>query len=231
MPLQLSSDHPGRDRHGFERDRAVVALPERGEIVVYDTEFTAWQGSAARDWSEPWESREIIQIGAVRLDVGRGYREIDAFEILVKPVTNPVLSAYVTALTGIDNGAIERSGVWFSEAAERFTAFSARAVLIGSNGWDGAVMRESAARTAAAGRGAARLPLERMVDLRPFLAASLGIDANAAISCELPAMLGLPGPERGHTGLADARAIAAVLRALAARGAALAAARRLTGSA
>ena len=38
-----------------------------GEFVLFDLEFTAWEGSLERGWSEPWEAREIIQIGAVRV--------------------------------------------------------------------------------------------------------------------------------------------------------------------
>ena len=38
------------------------------EVVVFDTEFTAWQGSMERGWSGPGEHKEIVQIGAVLLD-------------------------------------------------------------------------------------------------------------------------------------------------------------------
>ena len=36
------------------------------QIIIFDTEFTAWEGSAQRNWSFDWEYREIIQIAAVK---------------------------------------------------------------------------------------------------------------------------------------------------------------------
>jgi hypothetical protein len=38
------------------------------QVVVFDTEFTAWRGSMERNWAGPGEFREIVQIGAVRID-------------------------------------------------------------------------------------------------------------------------------------------------------------------
>jgi len=34
---------------------------------LWDTEFTAWEGSWQRGWSEDWEHREIISIAAIRV--------------------------------------------------------------------------------------------------------------------------------------------------------------------
>ncbi len=36
-------------------------------VVVYDLEYTAWEGSLERNWSGPNEDPEIVQIGAVKI--------------------------------------------------------------------------------------------------------------------------------------------------------------------
>ena len=69
-------------------------------IVGFDMEWTAWEGSWSRSWSAPGEYREIVQIGAVKLDGGNALGERDSFDVLVRPPRNPVLSDYFIALTG-----------------------------------------------------------------------------------------------------------------------------------
>src|SRR5882762_1688961 len=73
-------------------------VPSEGaghNVVVYDLEYTAWEGSQARGWSGPGEHREVVQIGAVRLDPHRGWAETASLARLVRPRINPRLSAYL----------------------------------------------------------------------------------------------------------------------------------------
>ena len=76
------------------------AVPLDGVIAVFDLEWTTWEGAQARNWSGPGEEREIVEIGAVKLDGRNSLREISAFDMLVRPRLNPLLSDYFTGLTG-----------------------------------------------------------------------------------------------------------------------------------
>ncbi|HJO97979.1 MAG TPA: hypothetical protein QF891_08275, partial [Rhodospirillales bacterium] len=49
-------------------------------VVVLDMEWTAWEGSRARRWGAPDEYREVVQIGAVKLDGGDALGERDSFD-------------------------------------------------------------------------------------------------------------------------------------------------------
>jgi len=91
------------------------------QIILFDTEYTAWEGSKARHWSEQWEHREIIQIAAIRIDAQA--TELGRFDCLVKPEHNPVLSAYLIALTGIQQAAVDTQGLCFADAFAAFYAF------------------------------------------------------------------------------------------------------------
>ncbi len=90
------------------------------EIVVCDFEWTAWPGCLQHGWIPP-EYREIVQMGAaiVRADTS-DFSELDTFVILVKPNRNPVLSDYFINLTGITQEEVDRNGVSFPEALQRF---------------------------------------------------------------------------------------------------------------
>ena len=94
-----------------------------GLTTIFDLEFTAWEGSAARGWSGPDEYREIVQIGAVRVDGGNAFAEVDRFTAYVRPVKNPVLSDYFVSLTGITQADVDRHGVSFPEALAAFSEF------------------------------------------------------------------------------------------------------------
>ena len=56
-------------KHIFTEDKA----------MVFDLEFTSWPGSNERNWSLPNEDREIIQIGAVKIETTGDMREVDSF--------------------------------------------------------------------------------------------------------------------------------------------------------
>lgn len=172
-------------------------------FVVYDLEYTSWEGARERRWSGPDEYREIVQIGAVCLD--EGFCEVAALEILVKPRRNPRLSDYFTQLTGITQARLEAEGIDADLALDRFLNFIGSHLPLVSNGQDMQVLTENCNLLGRldpfAGRG---------VDVNPYLLAASGRDE--AFSCDLPVIFGLP-PVGGaaHTALADARCVAAAL--------------------
>lgn len=73
-----------------------------------------------RNWSVPGEHRELVQIGAIRVDTETLY-EIDSFDIFVKPSINPILSDFFVTLTGITQEKINTEGVDFTVAWKNFT--------------------------------------------------------------------------------------------------------------
>ena len=95
-------------------------------VIFYDTEYTAWEGSQQRRWSEPWEHRELIQIAAIKVDIQRGFMEQAAFDRFVKPQHNPILSDYISNLTGIHQASIDAHGVPFADAWADFYQFCER---------------------------------------------------------------------------------------------------------
>lgn len=121
-------------------------------IVFYDTEFTTWEGALERRWSGPNEFREVVQIGAMRIDAST-LEPVASFDVLVKPVKNPVVSDYFTALTGITQAAINDNGLDFIDALAQFcdfisaspaAAYGNDAGIIRENmGWHGLSAREA----------------------------------------------------------------------------------------
>lgn len=181
-------------------------------LVVYDLEYTAWEGSAERDWSRPGELREVVQIGAVRLGPGPELVELAEFERLVMPARNPVLSDYFVALTGITNARLRAEAGALADAVDAFAGFAAGDPL-GAFGGDGAVLGADCAR-----RGLVPPFAEaRLLNLRPAVCRAFGLDP-AISSAELPAALGLAWEGAAHHAVDDARAVAAVLRLAARRG-------------
>ncbi len=180
-------------------------------MVVVDLEYTAWEGSLARGWSRPDEHREVVQIGAVRLDAGDGFTETGAFEALVAPQRNPELSDYFVDLTGITNQRLAAEGGELSAGLDALAAFAAGAPLL-SNGADSAVIEENCALIAVANP----VPPGLWVDIGPALQSLFG--RERVTSADIPALLGLPVTGRAHDALADAHAIAAGLRHLRAQG-------------
>jgi inhibitor of KinA sporulation pathway (predicted exonuclease) len=113
------------------------------KIVIFDTEYTAWEGSHQRNWSEPWEHREIIQIAAAHVFISKNVSVLSEFNVLVKPEINKNLSKYITQLTGIEQSDIDREGVTFSDAIQAFKNFCGDVKNIYCWGNDETVLREN----------------------------------------------------------------------------------------
>ncbi|MES2472340.1 MAG: 3'-5' exonuclease, partial [Pseudomonadota bacterium] len=180
-------------------------------ITVFDLEYTAWECSMARQWMTPGEYREVVQIGAVKLDA-ESFAEVDAFDVLVRPRINPALSPYFQDLTGITQAAVTAQGMDFGEAYARFLDF-AGAGPIAAFGRDEQVLLDNLRLYGIEG---AR-PLPVFYNLRGWFAVQ-GLDPRGLLSCDIAPALGVPFVGHTHNALNDARSLAAGMAALAARG-------------
>lgn len=182
------------------------------EVVVFDTEFTAWPGSMARRWSGPGEHKEIVQIGAVALNA-RDLSEIRAFDVLIRPTRNPVLSDYLTGLTRITNERLAREGVDFATGVRRFLEF-AEGRPLHAFGRDDKII---AANAALLGRPELWSGTQAF-DLKDWLL-NAGVPLAGIHSGELAAHVGSTSQGIAHDALIDARSLAEAVRYIVAKGA------------
>lgn len=122
-------------------------MTEQRRIIIFDLEFTTWDGAMQRDWLGQTpdgtdEYREITQIGAIKVDWPSG-TVVDTFDQLVKPSVNPHVSDYFTNLTGITQEDIDQRGVDFFTALKNFEAFVGDDGPLYSYGNDIAVIGEN----------------------------------------------------------------------------------------
>ncbi len=182
--------------------------PTSGTVTVFDTEFTAWEGSQARNWAEPWETTELVEIGAVRCDSAT-FAILDSFQVLVLPKRNPVLSDYFVTLTGITQADLEENGVPLPEAVAGFETFTETSDVILSNGGDADVFVESFACYGLP----CPLNFRKFLNIQPALLA-LFPGRPSISSVEIPHLAGVDFVFKAHEALEDARAIATALAKL-----------------
>lgn len=193
--------------------RSVPTLDPAATLTVFDLEYTAWECAMARHWLEPGQFKEVVQIGAVKLD-GRDLSVLDEFDVLVRPRINPELSPYFETLTGITNAEVAGRGVDFAGAYARFAAFAGGGPIC-AFGHDEWVLEENLRLY-----GITEFPaLPRFQDLRSWFAAC-DIDPRGKLSCEIGPSLGIAFQGRMHNALDDARSMAASMEEMVRRGAA-----------
>ncbi|WP_086804415.1 exonuclease domain-containing protein [Streptomyces caniscabiei] len=187
-------------------------------FVIFDLEFTTWPGAMEQDWSAPGHLREIVQIGAVR--VNEEYSVVEEYETLVRPVVNPRLSPYFTTLTGIDQRGVDRDGLPPARALGDFLAFCRGGPVL-SYGNDMLVLGENIGWARARGETIGQRALAPgFLNVRPWLnavaPATTGVNSGRlwqALGLARPAT---PGDE--HAALFDCHSTAAALRHLAGKG-------------
>jgi inhibitor of KinA sporulation pathway (predicted exonuclease) len=192
----------------------MLKLPQK--IIIFDLEFTAWEGSLKRGWSKPDEHREIVQIGAVLFDTER-LKELDHFMMYVKPEKNPILSDYFINLTGITQKIVNRDSVSFSEALKKFKEWSLDYPLYSwggtpGNGADERWFKENCELLNIS------FPFtgDKFYDIR-HLFKNEGIPVEKYESGTIIKAFGKESKNRAHDGLNDARTIAYALCELARR--------------
>jgi len=180
-------------------------------IVVFDTEYTSWEGSWQHGWNRPGELMELVQIGALKLDVNSGMQELDAFEVLVRPAKNPQLSGYFTDLTGITQDMVDDDGMSFPDALTAFSTFmgpdTGKALMFG-------IDDEVIELNCRLNNMAFPFDAEFFQDVEPFIREALGKERRSFCSSDLPKLLGFLGPQLAHQAIDDARCLAEALRIL-----------------
>ncbi|HVU20201.1 MAG TPA: 3'-5' exonuclease [Rhizomicrobium sp.] len=192
----------------------MTAFPQKpgGSAVVYDLEFTAWEGSMANRWSRPGEFAELVQIGAVRVNAETFAVEAE-LDVLVRPRLNPVLSDYFTELTGITNGDIAARGLDFAIAYRQFLTFCEGCTTL-AFGTDDVIFVDNIRLYGLSGFSAP----PPFSNLRPWFNAN-GVPTARLHSCDVGPALGVAFEGRQHNALADAHSLVAGIRVMLGRGA------------
>jgi len=178
-------------------------MPE--QFIVYDLEFTSWEGSHDRGWSRAGEHREIVQIGAVR--VGTDLAEQKTLLLYVRPSINTQLSQYFIDLTGITQEKLDRDGIDTPAAIEQFKQWCGDLPLY-AYGNDILVIEE----TCRLNNIENPFPLSQANDIREYFK-TVNVDTNKYQSGTIGTAFGLENKERAHNALNDARFILEALRA------------------
>ncbi|MBL7260623.1 3'-5' exonuclease [Paractinoplanes lichenicola] len=180
-------------------------------IIVFDLEFTTWAGAQDRGWSGPGEFREIVQIGALRLDSSTLAVEGE-FDRLVRPARNPNLSPYFEQLTGISQADVDTNGVPFLTALDEFLDFCDNNYVL-SYGNDMVVVGENLVLQIPEGH-APKHGLPPFINIRPYVNRLLPATRNESAG-RLSFAAGLATTvDREHNALADCYSIAETLRHL-----------------
>jgi|AntRauTorckE6833_2_1112554.scaffolds.fasta_scaffold15633_2 inhibitor of KinA sporulation pathway (predicted exonuclease) len=179
--------------------------------VIYDTEFTTWEGAMDSGWAEDWQERELVQIGAIRVDI-ESLAILDRFDEIFRPVINPVLSDFFIELTGITNQDVAEKGLEFSAGFKKFIDF-AKDDIIYAYGLDAEVLNLNC-------------ELHKREDWVDYLKSdsvlpyfeSHGVDARKINSGKLADYFGVDIEIREHNAMDDVYSIHAALKHLKAQG-------------
>ena len=193
---------------GLIPDQDLVTWPKSGMVGIIDLEFTAWEGSWKRSWSEPWEWREIVQIGFIAVDAALNFEQKFTKEILVNPRINTNLSDYFQDLTGITQANLNLNGVCLKDGLSLLNDSIAEVDQIIFNGQDGLIIRENCELQGI------DYPWgnHNFFNFRPLLASTLNLPQSVLVSSDLTSIARINYYRgRAHTALDDCKAIACAL--------------------
>lgn len=181
------------------------------EVVIFDTEYTTWEGSRARGWSAPGEYREVVQIAAQRIDLASGAVQAE-FAEYVHPRINNTLSTFFIELTGITQDTIDTHGRDFLPVYREFVSWVGECAVYSygsSKASDGDILAENLALYDLA----EPYDATRYHNLRPLFQAA-GIPVEQYSSGQLYQAFNLSLSGHVHNAMHDVRSLAQSLLAL-----------------
>lgn len=189
--------------------RMISEFRQSPVMVIMDTEQTCWEGSWERRQAGnilPTDLREVIQIGAVRVETA-GFTVTDRFELVVRPKVNPGLSEFCSDFTGISQERLDREGLDFASALAKFEGFVAGAPVLVYNA-DEFVLRENVELNGLEATIPEYLRLKERLE-------ACGVDMAGVNSGAIARHLGSTKTYREHDALADVTSMADGLAILA----------------
>lgn len=136
-------------------------------FIIFDTEATTWEDAYQNGWTGENQYREIVQLSALKVSL-ETLEVLGEFNQLVKPKINPHLSNLFQQLTNITQEQVDKTGLSFPEAYNRFSEFCGHA-LVFSYGSDAFVLGENVALNHCHPRGALTMEGMGFVNIGPYI--------------------------------------------------------------
>jgi inhibitor of KinA sporulation pathway (predicted exonuclease) len=178
------------------------------QFIIFDLEWTTWEGAEERQWSGPNEYREVVEIGAIKVN-GKTLEEIGSFDRYVRPQKNQQLSEFFITLTGITQEKIEKEGVDFAAALKDFFGWCQGLPIYSWGVNDPKVLKENSTL--------AGIPFpfkdDQFFNMRDLFK-NRGIPADEYTSGTITKAFGKDPLRRAHSGINDSRTILDGLRYL-----------------
>ncbi len=178
-------------------------LPD--EFVLFDTEFTSWEGAKDRCWLNLGEHRELMQIAAMKV---KNLESGDEYSEFVKPQFNPELSEFIMELTGISQSDVD-GGRLLAQVLPEFAEWVGGLPMY-CYGTDGKVIAENCWLYGIDNP----IPFTQVHDVRELLDTH-GIDYSKYTSGILPKAFGAEPEFRAHDALHDVKNMLVGLKLLA----------------
>ena len=172
-----------------------------------------------RDWSGPNAHRELVQIGAVRLD--SRFARTASLDLIVRPTINPVLSEYLVNLTRITQERVDRDGCSFAEALATFERFLMESATYFNRGYDSVLGGDDSVLQENLDLNSLSRPLPpvEFLDIQPWIQTALGCKGEFITSSDVLARVGSSERFPSHDAVGDATSVAVAIRHLKSKGA------------
>lgn len=177
----------------------IKQIRQQSTLVIMDTEQVCWEDSLAQRALGRGPLREVIQLAAVTIETDT-FTEVSAFEVMVKPVSYPVLSPFCTKLTGITQERVDTEGVSFLDAYDKWLDYIGKQPVMVYRA-DEDVLRENLEMHNDPRMVTGFLKCRAMLE-------SCGIDMDGVNSGKIAKTFGSAKHYREHDALADVRSMA-----------------------
>jgi inhibitor of KinA sporulation pathway (predicted exonuclease) len=175
-------------------------------FAIIDTEYTSWKGSLKRGWKLSWEKKEIVNIGFIKFDKYLKKKNLNEKNLFFKPLSNRPLSVYFQNLSKISQKKISSKKKMSEKDIISINYYFRGVKYIFCCGTDKNVIAENIKMFNSSLINVNFL--NKIIDVKPYLAKLLDLKESKIISSNLPNIVGLKKNKlKKHDALDDAKAI------------------------